>query len=141
MYLKSYFPFHFFLIFLKSDFNLLFLIEHHLAGGDRRRYYQKIKQNFYWQDSCEKKCYLLFLLFQISLKILFKKKKIIFETLFSPSFELLHSSPIVFTDHTELIFQDLLLYCTQKVKENQNQSVHFRHRGETHFLVLAQTSI
>ena len=24
-------------------------------------YYQKIKQNSYWQDTCEKKCYLLFL--------------------------------------------------------------------------------
>ena len=42
-------------------------------------------------------------------------------------------------DHTELIFQDLLLYHTNKVPENHNQFFHFCHGGETHFLVLAQT--
>ena len=44
-------------------------------------------------------------------------------------------------DHTEHNFQDLLLYCTKKVAENHNQFFHFRHGGETHFLVLAQTLI
>ena len=67
--------------------------------------------------------------------------KIIFETLFSPAFDVLHSPPIVYMDHTELIFQDLLLYCTKKVPENHNLFFHFRHGGETHFLVLAQTLI
>ena len=75
------------------------------------------------------------------MKFHLKKRKIIFETLFSPSFDVLHSSPIVYMDHTELIFQDLLLYCTKKVSENQNQFFHFSNGGETHFLVLAQTLI
>ena len=75
------------------------------------------------------------------MKFHFKKRKINFETLFSPSFEVLHSSPIIYMDHTELFFQDLLLYCTKKVAKNHNQFVHFRHGGETHFLVLAQTLI
>ena len=56
-----------------------------------------------------------------------KNGKIIFETFFSPSFDVLHSSPIVYMDHTERIFQDLLLYCTKKVAENHNQFFHFCH--------------
>ena len=70
-----------------------------------------------------------------------KKRKIIFKTLFSPSFDLLHTSPIVYMYHMELILQDLLLYCTKKVAESHNQFVHFRHGGETHIPVLAQTLI
>ena len=70
-----------------------------------------------------------------------KKRKIIFETLFSTPFDVLHSSPIVYLDHRELIFQDLLLYRTKKVAENHNQFFHFCHGGKTHFLVLAQTLI
>ena len=79
--------------------------------------------------------------FQISMKFHLKKRKIIFKTLFSPSIDLLHSSPIVYMDHTELIIQDLLLYCTKKVAENHNKFFHFHHEGETHFLVLAETYI
>ena len=77
--------------------------------------------------------------FQISMKFHFKKRKIILETLFFPSFDMLHGSPIVFRDHTELIFQDLLLYFTKKVAENP--FFPFRHGRETHYLVLAQTLI
>ena len=66
--------------------------------------------------TCWKRC-----TFQISMKFNFKNKKFIFETLFSPSFDVLYSSPIVYMDHTELIFEDLLLYCTKKVAENHNQ--------------------
>ena len=65
--------------------------------------------------------------FKISLKIHFKKRKIICETFFSPSFDVLHSSTIVYMDHTELIFQDLFFYCTKKVAENHNQFVRFHH--------------
>ena len=79
--------------------------------------------------------------FKISMKFYLKKRKIIFETLFSPSFDVLHSSPIVYMNHTELIFQDPLLYCTKEVAENHNKLFHFCHGGETHFLVLAQTLI
>ena len=75
------------------------------------------------------------------MKFHLKKRKIICETLFSPSFDVLHSSPIVYMDHTELIFQDQLLYCIKKVTKNHKQFFHFRHGGETHFLVLAQTLI
>ena len=39
------------------------------------------------------------------------------------------------------IFQDILFYCINKVPKNHNQFGYFRHRGETHFLVLAQTLI
>ena len=48
------------------------------SGGGRRRYYQKIKQNSHWQDTCEKKCYLLFLLKFVSTCCfdLLKKKNI-----------------------------------------------------------------
>ena len=75
------------------------------------------------------------------MKFHFKKMKFIYETLFSPSFDVLHSSPIVYMDHTELIIQDLLLYCAKKVQENHSQFFHFCHGGETHYLVLAQTLI
>ena len=75
------------------------------------------------------------------MKFHLKKRKIIFETLFSPSFDVPHSSPIVYMDHTELIFQDLLLHCTNKVAKNHNKFFHFCHGSETHFLVLAQNLI
>ena len=64
---------------------------------------------------------------------------IIFKTLISPLFYVLHSPPIVYMDHPELIFQDLLLYWTKKVPENHNQFFHFCQGGETYFLVLAKT--
>ena len=32
------------------------------SGGNKRWYYQNNKPNSHWQDMCEKKCYLLFLL-------------------------------------------------------------------------------
>ena len=35
--------------------------------------------------------------------------------------------------------EDLIFYCTNKVPKNHNQFWYFCHRGETHFLVLAQT--
>ena len=67
------------------------------------------------------------------MKFHLEKRKVIFEALFSPSFDVLHSSPIVYMDNTELIFQDILLYCTKKVAENHNQFIYFYHGGETHF--------
>ena len=71
------------------------------------------------------------------MKFLFKKNS--FETLFSASFDVLHSSPMGYMNNTELIFQDLLLFCTKKIPKYHNQFVHFRHGGETYVLVLAQT--
>ena len=79
--------------------------------------------------------------FQISMKFHLRKRKIIVGTLFFPSFGVLHSSPLVYMDHTKLIFQNILLYCTKKVAENHNNFFHFRRGGETHLLVLAQTLI
>ena len=105
---------------------------------------------------CGKKCHLQFLskkfffvvltrwkrnAFQISMKFHLKKRENNFETFFSPPFHILHSSPMVYMNHTELIFQNLLLYCTKKVQDNQNHFFHFVHGGETHFVVLAQTLI
>ena len=49
-----------------------------------------------------------------------KKRKTDFETLFSHSFDMLPSSPMVYMNHTELMFQDLILYCTKKVPKNHN---------------------
>ena len=40
---------------------------------------------------------------------------------------MLHSSPMVYMNHTEPIFQDLLLYCTQKFPENHNNFFPFCH--------------
>ena len=40
--------------------------------------------------------------------------------MFSPSFDVLHSSSMVYMNHTELMFQDILLYWTKKVPENHN---------------------
>ena len=54
------------------------------------------------------------------MKFYFKKEENYIETLFSPLFDVLHSSPMVYMNHTEPIFQDLLLYCTKKVPENHN---------------------
>ena len=145
MYLKSYyFKFHLFSKILNKLTN-------------KRWYYQTKLQNSHWQDMCRKKYYLLFLSNLVSSccfdllkkehisnfnEISLKKREISFETLFSPSFDVPHSSPIVYMNHTELMFQDLLfLYCTKNVPENNNNFFHFCHRGETHFLVLAQTLI
>jgi hypothetical protein len=44
-------------------------------------------------------------------------------------------------DHTELNFQDLILYGTKNVAKHHNQFFHLRHGAETHFLVLGQTLI
>ena len=129
VYLKKYFLFHLFFS-IKKQWLRSAVFDQTSFGGDRRRYYQKNIQNSHWQDTCEKKCYLLILskfdstccftcwkrnTFQISIKFHLKKKKIIFVTLFSPTFDVLHSWPIVHMDRTELIFQDLLLYCTKNV--------------------------
>ena len=117
---------------LKTDSNPLFLIKHHLGEIGIIKKLNKIligKTPVKWNAiyysyqnliqlvvlTCWKRC-----TFQISMKFNFKKKNLTFETLFSPSFDVLYSSPIVLMDHTELIFQDLLLYCTKKVAENQN---------------------
>ena len=51
------------------------------------------------------------------------------------------SITMVYMNHTKLMFQDPLLCCTKKVQKNHNDLVQFRHGGETHFLVLAQTLI
>ena len=44
-------------------------------------------------------------------------------------------------NHMDPIFQDPTFYWTKKVPRIHNQFCHFRHRGGTHFLVLAQTLI
>ena len=75
------------------------------------------------------------------MKFHLKKRKIYFETLFSFSFAVLHSSPMVYMNHTEFFFPDQLFNCTKKVPENHNDFFHFCHGDETHFLVLAQTLI
>ena len=54
---------------------------------------------------------------------------------------MLHSSQMVYMNHMELMIQDLLLSCTKKVPKIHYNFFHFRHGGETHFLVLAQTLI
>ena len=60
VYLKSYFLFHlfshFFFKWLKSA-----IFYKTSSGGEKRRYYQKIKQIYHWQDTCGNKYYLLFL--------------------------------------------------------------------------------
>ena len=132
MYLKSHFLFHLFLnLKKKSDLNLNFLIKHHLeeiGEGiikkfdkiiigktflDRNAIYYFYQNWFLLVLTCWKRN-----TFQISMKLHLKKRKIIFENFFSSSFDVLHSSPIVHMDHTELIILDLLLYCTKKVPEN-----------------------
>ena len=75
------------------------------------------------------------------MKFHLKKMEINFETLFSPSFDVLHTSQMAYMNRMELMFQDLLLNCTKKVPENHNNFFHFCHGAETHFLVLAQTLI
>ena len=112
------------------------------------------KKKYHLQDTCGMKCYLLTLskfVFTCSFDLLkreffskfneisLKKRNINFEALFAPSFDVLHSSQMVYLHHTKLIFQNLLLYCTKTVPENHNQLFHFRHGGGTNFLVLAQT--
>ena len=87
----------------------------------------KIKQIYHWQDTWGKKCFLQFLskfVLSCCFDLLKKELKINFQTLFSPSFD---SSPMVYMNHTELMLQDLLLYCTKKVPKNHNYFCHFRH--------------
>ena len=144
----------FFSKILKSDLNLMFLIKHHLEKI-REGINKKLNKILIGKTHVERStvyhfypnCFLLVVLtcrkritFQISMKFHFKKR-IFFKTSFSPSFDVLRSSQIVYIDHTELIFQDLHLYGTKKVPKNHNQFFHFCHGGETHFLVLAQTFI
>ena len=74
--------------------------------------------------------------FQIFIQFHVKKTKHNFETFFSPSFDVLHISLMVYMNHTESIFQDLLLYCNKKVPDNHNHFFHFRHGGETHWSLI-----
>ena len=48
---------------------------------------------------------------------------------------------MVYMNYTELMFQDLLIYCPKNVRENHNNFFYFGHGCETNFLVLAQTLI
>ena len=94
----------FFSKFLKRDSNLLFLIKHHKE--EIREGIIKKKLNSHLQDTCGKKNYLLFYpnlfllvvltcwkknTFKISMKFHLKKRKIVFETSLSPSFDVLYS--------------------------------------------------
>ena len=54
-----------------------------------------------------------------------------------PSFDEVYCSLIVYMNRMETIFQDLPFWCTKEVPKNHNKLFHFRHRGGTHFLVLA----
>ena len=56
--------------------------------------------------------------FEISKKFNFKKRKISFKSLISPSFDQLYCSPIVHINHIEPIFQGPPFYCTKKVPRN-----------------------
>ena len=114
---------------------MLFLIRNHLEEIREGI----IKKN-HWQDTCWTNCYLkknlLVVLtcwkrntFQISIRFHLKKNTIYFETLFASSFDVLHSLPLVYLNHTELIFQDLLLYCTKKVPDNHNIFFSLSSRG------------
>ena len=58
-----------------------------------------------------------------------KKREIQFETLCSPSFDVLHSSPMVYMDHTEIMFHDLLFYCAKKVPESHNHFFSLSSQG------------
>ena len=108
----------FFSIFLKSDSNLLFLIKYHLEEIGKV-IIKKVNKIFIGKTPVKRNSIYyfyqnLFLLvvltcwkrntFEISMEFHLKKRKIIFETLFSTPFDVLHSSPIVYLDHTELIF-------------------------------------
>ena len=75
------------------------------------------------------------------MKIHLKNWKNYFEKFISRLFDEVHCSPIFFMIRLVFIFQDLIFYCTKKVPKNHNQFWYFRHGGETHFLVLAQTLI
>ena len=145
----------FFQTFSKSDLNLLFLIKHHME--EIREGFIKKNNKILIGKTCVKRNYIyyfyqffcFFVCFDLLKKerssnfneISLKKEGNYFETLFSPSFDVLYSSPMFYMNHTDFIFQGLLLYCTKKVPENRNHFFHFRHGGETHFLVLAQTLI
>ena len=63
--------------------------------------------------------------FPISMKFHFKKGKIYFQSLISPSYHELHCPSIVHMSHMEPIFQDLHFYCTKKIPKNHNQFCHF----------------
>ena len=120
MYLKSYIQFHLFFLqfFLKWLLSVNF--DKTSSGRNKRQDYQKNKQNFYWQDMFGKKCFFtisikicFFLLFWSAEKVTYFKfrwnftKKIgksILKKKISPSFDMLHSSPMVYMNHTELMF-------------------------------------
>ena len=113
-------------------------------------YCQKMKLNSHWQDTCEKKGYLPFLskfastccfdLLKKEYTSNFNKSSLKKEqNYYLKPYFLLHL--MCYIAHTELIFQNLLLYCIKKVTKNHDQFFRFRHGGETHFLVLAQTLI
>ena len=75
------------------------------------------------------------------MKFDFKSGKTYFESLISHSFDEVHCSTIVHTNHMEHMFQDLPFYCNEKFPKNHNHFFHFRHGVGSHFLVLAQTLI
>ena len=75
------------------------------------------------------------------MKFHLKNWKNYLEKISSRSFDEVHCSPFFFIIRLVFIFQDQIFYCTKKVSKNHNKFWYFRHGGETHFLVLAQTLI
>ena len=141
--------------FENSDLNLLFLIKHHLEEP-RKGVVKKLKWNSYCQDTCGKKCNLLFSL-KNSFFLLFwtaeKGANFKFQWNFTKKkenwFWIINFSFIwwasLLTNFYMIclvfIFQNQFFYGTNQVPKNHNQCWYFRHGGETHFLVLAQTLI
>ena len=75
----------------------------------------------------------------MSMKFHLKNCKNNFEKLISRLFDEVHCSQIFFMIRLVFIFQDQIFYCTKNVPKNHNKFGYFRHGGETHFLVLAET--
>ena len=145
----------FFSQFKKSYLNLLFLTKHHMEKVKIRIVKNSneilisktpavINPINYFSQKCFCFCFLSRRKrhnFQISMKFDIKKWNIYFQSLISCLFDELYFWPIFYMIRPEFIFQDLFLYCTKKVPKNHNKFWYFRHGGETHFLVLAQTLI
>ena len=129
------------------------MTKHH-PEEQRKLIVKNYNEIYYWQDTCAKKLNLLFFksffsgcfvllkkeLISYFCKISLKNRKSNCEKNISLVFNELYCSSILYMVRLVFIFQDLF-YCTNKVAKNHNQFWYFCHRGEKHFLVLAQNLI